>query len=85
MTELREESERQAELHSLIERDLGAELRATRERNEVLESRLQDMQEKIADATKAFEAMGSAERRLTEIAASFPRADADRADDQPAG
>ena len=87
LTELREESERQAELHSLIERDLGAELRATRERNEVLESRLQDMQEKIADATKAFEAMGSAERRLNEIAASFPRADADadRADDQPAG
>ena len=48
------------------------------------ESRLQDMQ-RVADATKAFEAMGSAERRLTEIAASFPRADADAADDQPAG
>ena len=73
LAELREESERQGELHSLMERELQSELVSTRAENKSLQAKLADLHEKIADATKAFEAMGSAERRLSEIAASLPK------------
>ncbi len=66
---LRGENERQAEIHAMTERDLEGALTEAREESDELRSKLDDLQLKVADAARAFEAMGSAERRLSEIAA----------------
>ena len=68
LAELRDESERQAELHSLIEREQKGELIRAREENRRLGAELKDLQDNVADATRALAAMGSAERRLNDIA-----------------
>jgi hypothetical protein len=69
---LRGENERQAEIHAMNERDVQGELAQAREESEELRRKLDDLQLKVADAARAFEAMGSAERRLSEIAAAEP-------------
>jgi hypothetical protein len=74
------ENERQAEIHAMTERDLQSELAASRDESEELRRKLDDLQIKVADATKAFEAMGSAERRLSEIAEAFVQPEAEQAD-----
>ena len=63
LAELREESERQGE-PSLPDGARASEREpvSTRAENKSLQAKLADLHEKIADATKAFEAMGSAER-----------------------
>jgi hypothetical protein len=56
----------------MTERDLQGELAHAHEESDALRSKLDDLQLKVADAARAFEAMGSAERRLSEIAAAEP-------------
>ena len=60
--------------------NLRSELAASRDESEELRSKLDDLQIRVADATKAFEAMGSAERRLSEIAEAFVQPEAEQAD-----
>ena len=65
---LRDENERQAEIHAMRDRELQEELASSRAESEQLHGKLTALQARIADATRAFEAIGSAERRLNEIA-----------------
>ena len=55
----------------MTERDLREELSASSEESSALRAKMDALQERIAEATSAFEAMGSAERRLSEIADAF--------------